>query len=105
MAAPSVADLGAFTGRTVSPEQGDAVLRVADSQVRAYTRGVGYTDGVPNDELASVVLCLAARYLVHPGQIAMDLTEGPSSVNYRSSPGSFTVSEFYTMNRYRRRAL
>lgn len=78
---------------------------MATAQVRAYTRDVGFTNGVPNDELASVILCLATRYLAHPRQISLDETEGPASVSYRSSPGSFTVSEMFTLNRFRQRAL
>ncbi|MGH3640073.1 MAG: hypothetical protein ACRDUX_13705 [Mycobacterium sp.] len=73
MAALSVNDLSEFTGRTVAPEQGAAHLRVALAQVKAYTRGIGFdVDGNPNDELASVALCLAVRYLAHPRQLAMD---------------------------------
>jgi hypothetical protein len=104
MAAPTALDLGAFLGRTVSSGQGESVLQVATSQVRAYVRGQGFTDGVPNDELASVVLTLAARYFAHGRQIAMDEAVGPESVSYRSSPGSFTVAEIFTMNRYRVRS-
>jgi hypothetical protein len=104
VATPSVADLVAFTGKAASSEQGEAVLSVANAQVRSYVRGVGYADGVPNEELAAVVLYLAARYLAHTG-VNMDLTEGPSSVSYRSSPGSFSVSETFTLNRFRVRAL
>lgn len=81
------------------------MLQVATAQVRAYVRGVGFADGAPNDELAAVILCLATRYLAHPRQLAMDETEGPASVSYRSSPGSFTVSETFVLNRYRQRAL
>ncbi|APE18265.1 hypothetical protein BOH72_26285 [Mycobacterium sp. WY10] len=105
MPAPTVLELGAFLGRTVAPEQGAAVIQVATAQVRAYTRGVGFADGEPNDELASVILGLASRYLAHPRMIAMDETEGPSSAIWRSSPGSFTVAEIFTLNRYRVRAL
>ncbi|WP_231984010.1 hypothetical protein [Mycobacterium sp. 852013-51886_SCH5428379] len=87
----------------MSAEQAGAVLRVATAQVRAYVRGgPGW---VPNDELASVILGLAARLVSHPRMIAMDETEGPSSASYRSSPGSFTVSELFTLNRHRQRAL
>jgi len=104
VAAPQVSDLAAWTGQAVSQEQGAAVLQVATAQVRAYVRGNGFVDGVPNDELASVITCLAARYLAHPRQIAMDETEGPSAVGFRSSSGSFTVAELFTLNRYRVRA-
>ncbi len=106
MAAPTVNDLGDFVGRAVSAEQAGAALRVATSQVRAYVRGVGFdADGSPNDELGAVVLCLAARYLAHPRIIGLDESERPASVSFRTSPGSFTVAELYTLNRYRQRAL
>jgi hypothetical protein len=102
MAAPTVSDLAALAGTAVSTGQGTAVLQIATAQVRAYVRGQGFNaTGEPNDELASVILCLASRYLAHPRQLAMDEAEGPSSVSFRSSPGSFSVSELFTLNRYR----
>ena len=104
MPAPTVADLGVLLGRAVASEQGAAAIQVATAQVRAYTRGEGFTDGVPNEELAAVILCLAVRLVSHPRQMAMDETEGPSSVSFRSSPGTFTLSELFTLNRYRVRA-
>lgn len=103
MAAPTVSELGAFLGRAVTSEQGAAALQVATAQVKAYVRGGPNWE--PNDELASVILTLAARYLAHPRQISMDESEGPASVSYRSNPGSFSLSEIYTLNRYRTRAL
>lgn len=63
MAAPTVSDLGALTGRTVSEEQGTAVLSIATAMASAYTRGPGFTDGVPNDEIRAVILTASARLI------------------------------------------
>lgn len=81
MSAPTYTDLGALLGRSVTEVQGNAVIQVVTSMVNAYTRGEGFTSGVPNDELCAVVLTAAARLLAHPRQLGMAETVGPESVS------------------------
>lgn len=104
MSAPTYTDLGALLGRSVTEVQGNAVIQVVTSMVNAYTRGEGFTSGVPNDELRAVVLTAAARLLAHPRQLGMAETVGPESVSYREGFTGFTVAELFTLNRYRKRA-
>lgn len=104
MSAPTYSDLGALLGRTVTEAQGTAVIQVITSMVSAYTRGVGFIDGVPNDELRAVVLTASARLLAHPRQLGMAEALGPESASFREGFSGFSVAELFTLNRYRKRA-
>jgi hypothetical protein len=105
MAAPTVSDLGALTGRTVSEEQGTAVLAIVTAMASAYTRGQGFTAGVPNGELRAVILTASARLAANSGGLLYDEVEGPSQISYRSAFTGWTVPEQFVLNRYRVRAL
>lgn len=91
-------------GRTVSSEQGAAVLQVVTAMASAYTRGAGFTNGVPNAEIRAVILAASARLLSNPRGLLMDETEGPAAVSYRSAFTGWTVAESFVLNRYRVRA-
>lgn len=105
MATPTVVDLSAVLGRTVSAEQGGAVLSIVTAMVKAYTRGEGFdSDGAPNDELRAVVLTASARLLAHPRQLGMAEALGPESASFREGFSGFSVAELFTLNRYRKRA-
>jgi hypothetical protein len=74
---------------------------------RAYVRDQGFIDGVPNDEIRSVILSAASRLVVNspaPQAITHEV-QGPSSYRHEGAPFSFSVAELATLNRYRRRAL
>lgn len=101
MAAPTVDDLGALLGRQVSEEQGLTCLQVVTAMASAYTRGAGFTAGVPNDEIRAVILSASARLLSNPSGLAYDETEGPSSVSYRSAFNGWTAAELFVLNRFR----
>jgi len=106
MAAPEVSDLTALlygdSGTTVDSTQGAGVLSTVTQLANAYTRGVGFTDGVPNADISAVVLMAAARLLSHPRQVAVEEAVGPDSAAFRS--GGFTgwsVLETVVLQRYR----
>lgn len=102
-AAPTSSDLAALLGRTVTPEQGAAVLQAVSGMVKAYVRGgPGWQ---PNDELRSVILTCAARLVSHARQIGVSESLGPHSASWRESPVNFSLAERLTMDRYRRKAL
>lgn len=105
MAAPTYSELGALMGRTVGESQGAAVLSVITSLASAYTRGVGFDDGVPNDEIKAVILTASARLLSHPRQVGIDETIGPQSARLYNAPVNWSVAELMVLNRYRVRAL
>ena len=103
MSAPSGADIAAFLGQG-DDEQLAALaeqhVTIVTAMCRAYTRGNGFVDAEPNDELAAVVTVASARLLANPEQIAT--TTGSVAVN-----GGFTgwtLAETFVLNRYRKRA-
>lgn len=104
MPAPTYLDLGALLGRTVSPEQGNAVIEIVTSLARAYTRGQGFDDGLPNDELRAVILSAACRMIANPRGIDLAESVGPQSVSFRGAFTGWSVAETFTLNRYRKRA-
>lgn len=104
MPAATYSDLAALMGRTVSPEQGNAVIQNITAMVKAYTRGEGFVNGVPNDELRAVILSAACRMIANPRGIELAESVGPQSVSFRGAFTGWTVAETFTLNRYRKRA-
>lgn len=72
--------------------------------VKAYTRGNGFDDGEPNDELAAVITTAAARLASNGSQQAIDRTAGQFSMSVRTRFDGWTTAELAVLNRYRRRA-
>ncbi len=66
-----------------------------------YTRGVGFTSGVPNADISAVILTAAARLVANPRQLALDETVGPDTVSFHGGFTGWTSSELYCLNRYR----
>jgi hypothetical protein len=77
------------------------VLSTITQLANAYTRGVGFTNGVPNADIAAVILTAAARLLAHPRQLAVDETVGPDSASFRAGFSGWSVLETIVLNRYR----
>lgn len=102
---PEVSDLTALlygeSGQTVDSEQGTEVLATVTQLANAYTRGVGFTSGVPNADISSVILTASARLLAHPRQLPVDETVGPDSASFRTGFTGWTVLETIVLNRYR----
>lgn len=105
MSAPTNLDLGAFLGRVVDAEQATAILGIVTSMCKSYVRGQGFSDGIPNDELAAVIVTAAARLLSNPRGLLMDEAKGPESVSYRSAFTGWTLPELFVLNRFRVTAL
>jgi hypothetical protein len=82
MAAPTATDLRDFRGPRypVDTNQAASVIGIVTSFASSYTRGVGFTDGVPNSEISAVILTASARLLSHARQVSVNETYGPSSV-------------------------
>ncbi len=102
---PQVSDLTNLlygdSGQTVDATQGAEVLSAVGQLANAYTRGVGWTDGVPNADISSVILTASARLLAHPRQLAVDETVGPDSASFRGGFTGWSVLETIVLNRYR----
>lgn len=73
---------------------------VVTSMCRAYTRGIGFADDVPNDEIASVILAASARLVSNPQQVPYDV----GGVSLRGGFNGFTLTERLVLNRYRKKA-
>jgi hypothetical protein len=104
---PQSSDLQTFLGAnaSVDPTQGAALIAYVTQLVNAYTRGVGFTAGVPNADLAAVILGASARIWAHPRQLPVDSTEGQESVSWHAGFTGWTVAETFVLDRYRIRAL
>lgn len=98
---PSIA---AFLGRRDDAATIDIAYehaRVVTTFVRAYTRGNGFVDDQPNDDLADVIVSAATRITANPEQ-----TRQESIGEYGVSPvtfAGFTLPELTVLNLYRRR--
>ncbi|MBB2992359.1 hypothetical protein FHR72_003858 [Mycolicibacterium iranicum] len=104
MAAPTVADLSALLNRPVPEVHGNAALRNVTVMAKAYTRDQGFSDGVPNEELAGVIVSAACRLVANPRGIDMAEARGPESVSFRGAFSGWSVPELFVLNRYRERA-
>jgi hypothetical protein len=103
MATVTGSDVAAFLGRasdtTLAALAGESVTSIT-AMVRAYTRGEGFTDAEPNDELAAVITTASARLCANPEQAITDV----GSVSIRNAFNGWTLAETFVLNRYRKRA-
>lgn len=106
---PTVEQLAQLLGEQLSTydaeERLTAVLSIVGAMVRSYTRGNGFTDGEPNEELHAVILTSAARLLTNPSQLSRSMEMGTFTTDYRGGFIGFTLPELYVLNRFRTRAL
>lgn len=104
MAAVTGQEIADFLGAGTDSElasQAASHAQIITQMCRAYTRGNGFTDGVPNDEIAAVITCAAARLVANPQQIAYDV----GGISTRGGFNGFNLAERLTLNRYRKLAL
>ena len=95
-------DLERFLGRDLDVTQALQHLDMMTAFARAHTRGRGFTDGVPADDIATVIVTATARLMANPqGTVAE--TTGPFSIRYGEIHG-FNLMELAVLNGYRRRA-
>lgn len=76
------------------------IVAVITSFVSAYTRGRGFADDEPNEELAAVITAASARMAANPEQIPYDV----GGVSFRGGFNGFNLAEQMVLNRYRVRA-
>ncbi|KAA0083272.1 hypothetical protein CIW52_12615 [Mycolicibacterium sp. P9-64] len=104
MSAPTSEDLGALLGRDLDSGQAVQILAVVTAMASAYTRDIGFVDGVPNDGIRAVILTAAARLLSNPRGLLLDESHGPDAVSYRSAFTGWSLAELFVLDRYRVRA-
>lgn len=78
-------------------------LPFVTATVKAYTRGAGFSDDGPADDLALVIVASTARLVTNPA-VAKSETVGSYSITHGSFLG-WTLPELAILNRYRKRAL
>lgn len=105
MPAPTVSDLSGLLGETVDSSRGAAVLSIVSAMAKAYTRGRGWTDDTPVEEIRAVILTASARLLSNSRGLQYSESAGPESVDYRSAFTGWTVPERICMDRWRVKAL
>ncbi|WP_304114557.1 hypothetical protein [Mycolicibacterium bacteremicum] len=74
--------------------------QIVTQMCRAYTRDAGFSDGVPNDDIAAVIVAAAARLVANPQQLPHDV----GGVSMRGGFNGFTLTERLVLNRYRKKA-
>lgn len=101
-------DIAAFMGRSDDAETialADQTIPVITAMARAYTRGQGFQDGEPNEELAAVITTATARLVANPTQLQYKQSTGPFSESFQTSFKGWILAETFILNRYRKRAL
>lgn len=101
-------DVAAFLGHGDDPTVialARETLPIITAMARSYTRGNGFTDGEPNEDIRAVIITATARLMTNPGQLAVDETVGSFSKSIRGGFAGWTLAETFVLNRYRVRAL
>ncbi|MGV0732868.1 hypothetical protein [Mycolicibacter sinensis] len=82
----------------------DTCTAVVTVMARAYTRGNGFTNGEPNEEITAVIVTAATRLAANTAGFPIDQTAGDYSQSLRGAFGGWTLAEQFVLNRYRVRA-
>jgi hypothetical protein len=102
---PTALDVALFLGKGEDAPTlalAEAHLPVVLAMVKAYTRGRGFTEGEPTDDLALVVVSSCARLVVNP-EHTIEQTTGPFSIRQAIFNG-WTLPELAVLHQYRKRA-
>jgi hypothetical protein len=82
----------------------DAIVPLITTMAKAYTRGHGFDDDEPNDEISAVIITASARLAANPKQLSNADAAGPFSTNVVGGFTGWTLAEQFVLNRYRVRA-
>jgi len=105
MATATGADVAALLEGAATEDIGTRALAAVTLMARAYTRGEGFTDDEPNDEIAAAILTASCRLARNPGGLATSETMGPFSFDVRGGFSGFTLAELAVLDQYRVHAL
>lgn len=75
-------------------------LQIITAMAQAYTRGNGFDDGHPNDDVAAVLVTATARLMGNPDQTNYRV----GNISYQSHFQGWTLAETFVLNRYRKTA-
>ena len=79
----------------------DAAIAQVTVMARAYTRGRGFDDGEPNEEISAVITTAAARLAANGRQAVVRDKVADVEREYGSSFTGWTLAELAVLNRYR----
>lgn len=99
----TAATLSALSGRTIDADRAAAVIATVTSRAKSYTRGKGWVDDIPADDLQTVIATASLRMLSNPTGLQGE-TMGPFQLTYGREFLGWTVGETLVLNRYRDRA-
>lgn len=95
-------DLRQFIGADINYDRAEQVITMVTALAASYTRDEGFTNGVPQPDLHTVILTAAARLLRDRGVASESM--GPFNIQYRGGFDGWSVAELTVLNRYRKRA-
>lgn len=96
-----MADVESTTVTALASGAVATVIPIITVMAKAYTRGRGFEDGEPNEEVAAVIATAAARLAANPTGLQAKRVD---DVEYRyslASSFSWTLAEQAVLNRYR----
>ncbi|MDG4669003.1 hypothetical protein [Mycobacterium sp. 236(2023)] len=99
-----MAELENLLNRPVQQLHGQAALHNVTLMARSYTRGRGFVNGIPCEEIAGVIVSAACRLVANPRGIDMAEARGPESVSFRGSFSGWSIPELFVLNNFRERA-
>ena len=100
---PEVPAVVAFLGQQDNPDivaLAREHLPIITAMAKAYTRGGGFDEFGPNEDITAVITTATARLLANPEQLRYQA----GSVQINDSFRGWTLAESFVLNRYRRRA-
>ncbi|SPM31577.1 hypothetical protein [Mycobacterium terramassiliense] len=103
----TAADVAAFLGKpgdAATEAYATTALAVIGSMAQSYTRGQGFTNGAPADDIAAAIFTATLRFMANKDQLEKSKTKGPFSVDIRGSFSGWNLAETFVLNRYRKMA-
>ena len=80
-------------------------VQIVTAMAMAYTRGRGFEDGVPADDVAAVIVTATARLVANPEQVPKDQTAGSFSLRTYAGFKGWSLAETFVLDRYRKKAM
>ncbi|HNM86557.1 MAG TPA: hypothetical protein PKI77_18805 [Mycobacterium sp.] len=77
------------------------VVPIVTTMAKAYTRGRGFTDNDPNEEIAAVIATASARLAANGEQLAGKRVDDVEVRYSLASTFGWTLAELAVLNRYR----
>lgn len=100
---PTGQDVADFLGRGDDSSLVDLAAQhvtIVKAMAYAYTRGRGFAEGEPSEDVAAVIVTATARLVSNPEQLPSDV----GNVSIRGGFTGWSLAETFVLNRYRRMA-